>query len=137
MPQITVCMKSIAKREPVIAEETLDLEHTPADVRSFITEVVKACVKSYKARAKVEILQALSQEEIDNASVTGKIGFGVNYGEKQPVLSKAIQNALQCFEDGTFCIFSGDKRLDELDEPIELDKPFTFIRLTMLSGRMW
>lgn len=137
MPQITVCMKSIAKREPVIAEETIDLEHTPADVRSFITEVVKACVNSYKARAKVEILQALSQEEIDNASVTGKIGFGVNYGEKQPVLSKAINNAIQSFEDGIFCIFSGDKRLDELDEPIALDKPFTFIRLTMLGGRMW
>ena len=104
MPQITICMKSISKREPVVAEETLDLEHAPADVRSFITEVVKACVKSYKARANNEILQALSQEEIDDASVTGKIGFGVNYGEKQPVLSKAIHNAIQCFEDGIFFV---------------------------------
>lgn len=137
MPQITVCVKSIAIKQPVIAQEILDLEHTPEDVRSFITEVVKACVKAYKARAKNEILKVLSQDEIDDAAVTGKISFGINYGEKQPVLSKAISNAIQSFEDGIFCIFSGDKRLEELDDPIELDKPFTFIRLTMLSGRMW
>ncbi len=137
MPKITVCTKSITQKQPAIAQETLELERMPTDVRSFITEVVKVCVKEYKQRANSELLKVFSQEELENSAVTGKIDFGVNYGDKLPVLSKAVGNAIQSFEDGIFCIFSGKQRLESLDEKVELDKPFTFIRLTMLSGRMW
>ena len=44
-----------------------------------------------------------------------------------------------CFEDGIYRIFLDDRPLERLDEEIgEAGKgTFTFVRLTMLSGRLW
>ena len=43
------------------------------------------------------------------------------------------------FQDGLFRVFLGDTELTELDEQLELQEgdTVTFIRLTMLAGRMW
>ena len=43
------------------------------------------------------------------------------------------------FQDGLFRVFLGDTELTELDEKLELQEgdTVTFIRLTMLAGRMW
>ena len=70
---------------------------------------------------------------------SGKISFGVNYGEKDADLVAAIQNALQCFDDGIFRIFANNISLKKLDSKIVLKEndELTFVRLTMLSGRMW
>lgn len=35
----------------------------------------------------------------------GKIAFGINYGGQEQELDKAIQNALQAFEDGVYRVF--------------------------------
>lgn len=49
---------------------------------------------------------------------------------------KAVENTLQCFEDGIFRVFAGENELTALKETIPWtdDTVFTFIRLTMLSG---
>ena len=54
-------------------------------------------------------------------------------------LKEACDNAIQCFEDGIYRIFLDDRPLLDLEEDIggETDGMFTFVRLTMLSGRMW
>ena len=69
----------------------------------------------------------------------GKISFGVNYGENRADLEQAVANALQCFEDGIYRIFLGTEQLRKLDDTITLaeDCELTFVRLTMLVGRMW
>ncbi len=45
----------------------------------------------------------------------------------------------QCFEDGIFRIYLGTEELKKPEDLISLeeDSELTFIRLTMLSGRMW
>ena len=52
---------------------------------------------------------------------------------------KAVRNALQSFEDGIFRIFADGKELESLQEPVSLQEgsELTFVRLTMLAGRMW
>lgn len=137
MVRITVLLKSMVKLKPTIVEQTIELANKPDDVHGFIEEVVTACVKAYEERAENQVLNVLSCEEIENAAATGKVGFGVHYSTKKPNLAKAKANAIQSFEDGIFCIFSGDRRLESLDETVDYNKPFTFVRLTMLCGRMW
>ena len=140
MTTITVCTKSIAKLKPTITEQTMDLENPPEDVRGLITEVVKASIKAYLTRADNEIVKVLSPDEIEDAAVTGKVSFGVHYPKehkKVPDIGKATAHALQCFEDGIICIFNGEQRLESPEDKIDIQKPFTFVRLTMLCGRMW
>ena len=52
---------------------------------------------------------------------------------------KAVDNALQSFEDGLYRVFLNDDELERLDEEIDVKEndTLTFIRLTMLAGRMW
>ena len=52
---------------------------------------------------------------------------------------KAIETALLAVEDGLVRIFKENKEIKSLDEPITIQEEdvFTFVRLTMLSGRLW
>lgn len=72
-------------------------------------------------------------------ATTGKVGFGVNYGNKKPDIDKAIQNALECFQDGLVVVFIEGNQFTNEDEPLSLKDgdEITFVRMTMLSGRMW
>ena len=52
---------------------------------------------------------------------------------------KAVENALQCFDDGMVALFADGVRYTEREEKIALKElsEVTFIRLTFLAGRMW
>ena len=69
----------------------------------------------------------------------GKFAFGVHYNEKAPSLREAEDIAVVAFGDGLVRIFIGEDELTELDGELNITEGevFTFIRLTMLSGRMW
>ena len=77
--------------------------------------------------------------QIDDMAQIGKIAFGIVYGEKAPDVGKSIETAMLGFQDGLFRVFLGETELTELDEKLKLQDgdTVTFIRLTMLAGRMW
>lgn len=102
--------------------------------------MVTVCVKDYNARMESkELLQSLSLAGMEAQAEAGKISFGVNYGENRADLEQAVANALQCFEDGIYRIFLGTEQLQGLEDKITLseDSELTFVRLTMLAGRLW
>ena len=106
--------------------------------RELIAETVKLCVSRYiEAMNRGEAV--LSNAQIDDMAQIGKIAFGIVYGEKAPGVGKSIETAVLGFQDGLFRVFLGDTELTELDEKLELQEgdTVTFIRLTMLAGRMW
>ena len=74
-----------------------------------------------------------------NKAVSGKVGFEVNYNGRPAAETEAIVNALQSYEDGIFRIFIDDTEAGGLSSPVVLkeETTLTFIRLTMLSGRLW
>ena len=138
--QITVCIKSIVRQNQEIVRQTMVLDDNPGDTCSLIKAIVKSSVQSYNERSDNEIVKVLSLEEIEDAAVAGKVSFGVHYpkaNRKKPDIDRAIEHAIQLFEDGIVCIFNGDRRLESLDDTFDPQQPFTFVRLTMLSGRMW
>lgn len=138
--EILVNVKRIGKRKNSITKIPYKLEETPETVKELITEVVKVCVIEYNQKLEnKEILTILSHQEIEEKAEVGKIGFGILYGENQAALEEALENAVQSFEDGLFRIFIGEEEVKTLNQNIQLEEQseLTFVRMTMLSGRIW
>lgn len=147
--KIKVNVKNAGSRRPCVSETEFDLgENFPGEttVAHFLDEITKICVKEYNERKeKSEILTVLSESQIEEKSRSGKIGFGVNYGEKSASLEKALENTRQCYLDGMFALFIDGNEIAGLDTSAPLETPLkihegssvSFIRLTMLAGRMW
>ena len=140
---IRVNVKHMGRRRKSVEPVVCRLFTAPSTVRELILAVVEAGVRDYNDKLKdgdlQEVLRCLTRQEIEDKAETGKVAFGVLYGAKEADLKEACDNAIQCFEDGIYRIFLDDRPLLDLEEDIggETDGMFTFVRLTMLSGRMW
>ena len=97
--------------------------------------------KTEKFNKKIDdkdILSIMTNEYIAEAARGGKVGDEV-HGDKKANLEKALDTAYLAFEDGLYCIFINDEQSEKLDDSLNLKDGdiLTFIRLTMLAGRMW
>lgn len=145
--EIKVNIKHMGKKRNTIEPTVYHLETVPQTLRELILEVVKAGVREYEKQMDAgnaeELLRCLTREEIEEQAAVGKVSFGRLYGEGRADYEEAAANAIQCFEDGIYRIFLDERPLERLDENIHTgtdgknDGVFTFVRLTMLSGRMW
>ncbi|WP_223587632.1 hypothetical protein [Neobacillus bataviensis] len=114
----------------------------PNTLRELITQVVTQNVEPFNKKAinpETPLINFLSNSEIEQQAQTGKVGFQTLYNDKQADLTKAIETAIQAFEDGFYRVFINDEEAEKLDTPLEVteDAEVVFIRLTMLTGRMW
>ena len=139
--QVQVNVKRIGKRRNAIETRPYEIGDV-RDVGALIAAFVTAEVTRFNARAEVgeTALRYLTSEEIADAAMVGKIGFGADYNGQVQDLAAAIENARQSFEDGIYRIFiNGDEVGGALDMPVTLHEndEITFVRLTMLAGRMW
>ncbi len=116
------------------------LNKKPHTFRDLIEEAVKACIHSYKIRVNnSESPSPFTDEEYDSMREIGKFAFGVNYNEKNIDEEKSISTAIDAVKDGLVRVFKGNDEIINLDAEIDISEGdvFTFVRLTMLSGRMW
>lgn len=137
---IKVNIKQLGKKRSRIAEVPFVLENAPSTVCELIKEAVHTCVSEYNERVKKgEDAAPISAEEISEMSEIGKIAFGINYGGKTANEGTALENAMQSYDDGLYRIFIGENELGMLSDSISLTEndSVTFIRLTMLTGRLW
>ena len=133
-------IKQLGKRKCSIEKIPIDFPVPPVNVQGLIEAIVSWQVCEYNERLQQsEVLKYLTQEEVENKTASGKVGFAVNYKGKPAAEVEAITNALQSYEDGIFRIFMDDTEAGDLSSPIQLkeESTLTFIRLTMLSGRLW
>lgn len=139
--KIKISQKSISGRKNSIRQVSYEYPVRPNTVRELLTETVKLVVADYNRRreAGTDILQVFSKKELEDQAASGKAGFGVNYGNSHAEETAAVKNALQCFEDGIVAVFADGVRLERLEDAVELKdgSEVTFVRLTMLAGRMW
>ena len=138
--RINVRMKMPGKRRPVLGEVSIEISDTVKTLRELLTELVRVEVERYNQKGvETQLIPFLSKEELEEQAAVGKVGFGRIYSDKKANVSKAVENALACFEDGLVRVFCGDQELEELDGEIQLKEgdTMTFIRLTFLTGRMW
>lgn len=133
-------VKQAGVRRYAIEKQEINLENDPTTLRDLITEIVTQNVASYNNKVgKQNIIGYLTAEEINQSLETGRLHFGEIYSDKKADLGKALDNAFQSYEDGIYRVFIGDREAGDLDDSLELKENdiLTFVRLTMLSGRMW
>lgn len=126
-----------------------EIEGNPATVGELIAATVVACVDAFNRKAlnapnrddmdADDVHKALSESKIADMAETGRIAFGIVYNGKTADPSKAVENALQSYEDGLFMLFLNGMPLGATDDEIQLneDDTITAVRLTLLAGRLW
>lgn len=137
---LSVNVKQLGKRKNVIENKKFSVDPVPFTTAELIIAIVIRQVQEYNERLEQsDLLKYLTEEEIKEKSVSGKISFQVNYNGMAANAQKAVYNALQSFEDGIFRVFLNDRELESLNDAICLkeEDTLTFIRLTMLAGRIW
>lgn len=138
--KIFINVKQLGKRKEAIGRKEFLIETVPVTTAELIVAVVIRQVQEYNERLdQNDLLKYLTDAEIEEKATSGKVSFGVNYNGLPADAEKAVRNALQSFEDGIFRVFLNDTELESLDETIQLQEgdKLTFIRLTMLAGRIW
>jgi hypothetical protein len=138
--QIYVALKHMGNIAKKVKEYPFVLGKTPHTFRELIEESVKSCIEAYRTRANnAKDPAPLTDEQFDGMREIGKFAFGVHYNENEIDEAKAIQTAMDAVTDGLVRVFKGNDEITDLDAEIEIAEGdvFTFVRLTMLSGRMW
>lgn len=138
--KIFVNVKQIGKRKNKIDKKKYEISEKITTVKELLTEFVTINVKKFnEGYTENDIVPYLTDEKINDLSDAGKISFGVDYNEQKQDLEKAVENALQSYEDGIYRVFVNDEEMGEIDCEINLKEndELTFVRLTMLAGRMW
>ncbi|MBQ1389436.1 MAG: hypothetical protein IIY78_07400 [Clostridia bacterium] len=140
MVEVKINVKTVSGKKNKVTTRSMMFDDNISTVRQLITAAVKNCVDEYIERRETsELFNVLSPVDIENKAQLGKVAFNVNYGEKLPNLQTSVDNALEAFEDGIVVIFADDKKLESLDEFVDIKstESLTFIKLVMLSGRIW
>lgn len=138
--QIYVRVKSIGKRKDILEAIPYSISDSVHSLRQLITVIVEAEVEKYNAKGVgLQLIPYLTTEQIEAQSDVGKVSFGRIYSDRKADRTKAVQNAVQCLEDGLVRVFMDEEELSELDDELVMkeDAVFTFMRLTFLAGRMW
>lgn len=140
--RLSINVKQLGKRKPAVAPISFEYPKKPSTLRELLQMTVSICVKEYnQRREELSYDTPMSEEQINNAAIVGKIAFGFSYNTKKADEQEAIDTALLAFEDGLFRLFLEEEELEytQLDNPLTIEEgqTLTFIRLTMLAGRMW
>lgn len=133
---IHVLIKSLTKQSAAVNPHPFELRNRPETAGEFLDEAVTTCLCEFEAGQG--LFACLTGQELEDMAQGGKISFDGHNGGAVNV-EKAIANARQCFEDGMVRVILDEKRLESLDEAIDIseDSVAVFIRLSMLSGRYW
>ena len=139
--RLKVEVKQLGARGKKIVPVPFEIEGVPATTGELIAATAKKCAEDFNERVRKgeTMITPLSEREISDMAGIGRITFGICNGDKEQDVGKAVDNALLAFQDGLFCMFINGEKVTEADRAIALreDDVLTFIRLTMLSGRMW
>ncbi len=138
--QIFIRIKAAGKKKDVLQLTPYEINDSISTLRELLKDIVITEVNKYNNKSNDTVLTAfISQEQIDDLSLTGKVSFGDVFNDKKAEKNAAINNAIQCFEDGIVRVFMDERELTELDAPLTIkeNEVFTFIRLAFLAGRMW
>ncbi|MCT8137798.1 hypothetical protein H1D32_08535 [Anaerobacillus sp. CMMVII] len=138
--QISVTMKSTSRKKDYLTKKRMVLETTPKSLQQLITEIITVNVKQFNEKeGEKPLVDFLTTSEILQQSTTGKVGFGTKYNENKTDLEEAINTAIQAFHDGLFKVFVNEREQESLEAPLQLEDgaEVVFIKLTMLTGRMW
>ena len=99
--KVYVNIKQIGKRKNKIDRKEYEIKGKIETVKDLLIEFVTINVNEFNnGFTENDIVPYLTDKKINDLSDAGKISFGVDYNEQKQDLEKAIENALQSYEDG-------------------------------------
>ena len=137
---VYVRVKTLGKRKDVMPPKPYELPEGIRSLRELLTAFVESEVERYNSKdTEAPLISCLTAEEIAAQSETGKVSFGRLWSDRKADKAKAVQTAIQAFDDSLVRVLMDDVELTELDTPLKIHEGavFTFVRLTFLAGRMW
>lgn len=138
--KIRINVKGASRRKAAVVQQVREYPDRCMTVEAFLTETVRQNVREYNERKEAgEILRLFSADVIKEKAESGKVSYGDPMDERKADAEKAVETALQCFDDGIVALFADGVRYTERAQQMNLSEhsEVTFIRLTFLAGRMW
>lgn len=135
---ISVNVKKIGKKIASVEPTPFEIEGIPTTAEELVTACVRSCVAAYNSRIDDREPRWISDEHFAAMAAAGKMAFGLPFSDKKADANEAVQTALQAFDDGLFRAFVGETELESRKQAIKIgeNSEVTFIRLTMLAGRI-
>lgn len=129
---INVIQKKLGSRKE-LGKRLVTLAEQPLTLSDLLFELT--CQGLTAAQEQVENM-ALSDSEIAEQAVEGRVKFAESYGMNNDILDKARKRTWQAFEDGLFRVFVNREEITSWDAPLSLPEgaEVVFLRLTMLTG---
>lgn len=134
---VYINLKQLKKRKGHIASCPCELKKKPETLRQLIAMLASDGARAYNERLRQkDEMRALSQEDMDDMSRIGKIGFGLPFGSREADPDEAVRTAMEGLEDGLFRVFINEREPEDPDAPLDLQEGdnVTIIRLVMLTG---
>lgn len=138
--KVYVTVKQAGSRKNYITKDEMELDYKPLNLRELIDIIITKNVNEFNEKTKQErLVEYLTEEDINSKIKFGKISFGKYNNTSLQNLEKALEIAYLAYEDGIYKVFIGENEANSLDEKLELEEneSITFIKLTMLCGKMW
>ncbi|MGG4495106.1 hypothetical protein [Brevibacillus reuszeri] len=138
--RIAVTVKSIGKRKNALSRIPVELKQTPKTLRELLEALVEWNIRGLVDKQQmISLVPYLTEGDVQEQAENGKVGFGAVYNENLPDCQKAIDTAIQAFEDGLYRVFIADDEAEELEAPLSLQEEdeVVLIRFTMLAGSLW
>jgi hypothetical protein len=132
-------IRALSGRKPLIERVPFIIDGPASTSNKLIEQIVRRNVNDYNNKAvDAPLFKYLGAGGIENGAKTGKIGFNDRKNEQEQDADKAVENALTSYSDGIFKLFINDAEIG-FNETVNLKHgdEITFIRLTMLAGRLW
>lgn len=91
------------------------------------------------ASARMPRMLHASEEELKAQGRLGKVRFGELYNEQSGDWERALGTLFQDFEDGLYRVYVDGTEYTELSQTLAMEEnaQVVFLRLVMLSGRLW
>lgn len=146
--QIRINVRGASRKKASIIQKTAVYPDRSMTVEEFLEETVRQNVREYNERKdQGTLLRFFSESQegertedvLENKAQTGKVAYGDPMDDRKADAEKAVNNALQCFDDGLVALFADGIRYRQRTEmiPLKEQSEVTFVRLTFLAGRMW
>lgn len=118
----------------VIRELSLELFQLSITARDLIELRVRDEVARFNRQHSLEVFSGLVQPTDAEATLNG---YEYRLRSRQPIdADKQCEKALKAFEANGFLLLVGDRQIESLDEPIQIDRDLrvSFVKLVPLVG---
>lgn len=132
--------KVIGKKSRKLQIIPFSIEEPVTTLQDLLVQLVTQQVQQYNdKKVDTPLHLYLTDQQLEDAAQHGKVHFGEKKSDTLQSVDQAISTMLLAFQDELFLVLHNEESLDSLTTPLTLqeDDVFTFIKLTMLAGRIW